>query len=219
MIGGALKSKIKNFLKSGHERTLNIKKNIIYSFLIKGLSVLIGYSLFPLTIHYVNSVQYGLWLTIASMVAWMNTFDIGLSNGLRNKLAEAIALNDNENIKKYVSTTYLLLLLIASAAFGLFFIGGSFFNWNQLLQLKNTINFNIWPVVLTNTWPFLRAVCITAYQQYFNSYSSTIQSIINIFSGTIAYIISDYFLNNANQRYTANTCINGWRFSNCGLIS
>ena len=95
-----LKNKVQRFWNVGHERTLNIKKNIIYSFLIKGGSVLIGFILFPLTIHYVNPLQYGIWLTISSLVAWMNTFDIGLSNGLRNKMAHSLALGEKENIVK-----------------------------------------------------------------------------------------------------------------------
>ena len=140
--------KVNNFWKNGHNRTLAIKKNIIYSILIKGASVLLGFVLFPLTIHYVNSVQYGIWLTIASLVAWVNTFDVGLSNGLRNKLAHSLALGEKDNIVKYTSTTYAMLFFIVLTVFSVFFLAGSFFNWNQLLHLQNAINYNIWPIIL-----------------------------------------------------------------------
>ncbi len=146
----SIKNKITNSFKTGNERTINIKKNIIYSFLIKGLSVLAGFALFPLTMNYVNPIQYGIWLTIAALVAWLNTFDIGLSNGLRNKLATSLALNQKADIVKYISTTYALLFLIGLAAFGLFFIIGSFFNWNQLLHIQSSVNYPIWPVILVS---------------------------------------------------------------------
>ena len=100
----ALKKQLQKFGSVGDERTLNIKMNILYSFLIKGATVLVGFILVPLTIHFINPVQYGIWLTIYSIIAWINTFDIGLSNGLRNKIANSLALNENENVIKYIST-------------------------------------------------------------------------------------------------------------------
>lgn len=149
-----LRNKVQNFWNIGHERTLKIKRNIIYSLLIKGASVLIVFLLIPLTIHYVNAGQYGIWLTISSLVAWIDTFDIGLSNGLRNKTATSLALNENENIVKYISTTYALLFLIALIIFVLFYIIGSFFNWNQLLNIKGFINYNIWPIIVITLGSF-----------------------------------------------------------------
>lgn len=160
-----LKNKVQKFWNVGHERTLNIKKNIIYSFLIKGGSVLIGFVLFTLTIHYVDTFQYGIWLTISSLVAWMNTFDIGLSNGLRNKMAHSLALNEKENIVKYVSTTYALLFIIALVTFVLFFIVGSFFNWNQLLNVHDSINYSLWPIVIITLGTF----CVQFALQPINS--------------------------------------------------
>lgn len=160
-----LRNKVQRFWNIGHERTLKIKRNIIYSFLIKGGSVLIGYILFPLTIHYVNPLQYGIWLTISSLVAWINTFDIGLSNGLRNKMAHSLALDERDDIVKYVSTTYALLFIIALVTFAFFFIAGSFFNWNQLLNVNDSINYSIWPIVIIA----LGAFCIQFALQPINS--------------------------------------------------
>src|ERR1700761_3714354 len=144
----ALKKQLQKFGSVGDERTLNIKMNILYSFLIKGATVLVGFILVPLTIHFINPVQYGIWLTIYSIIAWINTFDIGLSNGLRNKIANSLALNENENVIKYISTTYVLLFIIGTAIFILFFLTGSFLNWNQLLRIQNSVEYQIWPIIL-----------------------------------------------------------------------
>jgi O-antigen/teichoic acid export membrane protein len=161
----SLKNKLQHLLKVDHERTLNIKKNVFYSFLIKGASILAGFLLVPLTINYVNPVQYGIWITIASLVAWINTFDIGLSNGLRNKLAKSLALNDNDNIAKYISTTYALLLIIVLAIFTMFFLAGSLFNWNQLLRMPKAIGYDIRPIIIIATGFF----CIQFFLQPINS--------------------------------------------------
>jgi O-antigen/teichoic acid export membrane protein len=143
-----LRNKVERFWNSGHERTLKVKRNIIYSFLIKGASIVLGFVLIPITINYVNPGQYGVWLTISALISWINTFDIGLSNGLRNKMAHSLALDETENIVKYVSTTYALMTLISAFSFIVFCIVGSFFNWNQLLNLNGTVNFDIWPIIV-----------------------------------------------------------------------
>ena len=82
---------IKNLLNKGHSRSVNAKKNILASLVIKGCSIAISLILVPLTIHYVNPTKYGIWLTLSSMVSWFGFFDIGFGNGLRNKFAEAKA--------------------------------------------------------------------------------------------------------------------------------
>src|SRR5688500_16255025 len=95
------------------ERSLQVKKNVFTSFLAKGGSVIINLLLVPITIDYVNPTQYGIWLTLSSVIAWFGFFDIGLGNGLKNKLTEAIAKGDHLLGRKYVSTTYLVLTLIS----------------------------------------------------------------------------------------------------------
>jgi len=96
---------------------------------------------------------------------WMNTFDIGLSNGLRNKMAHSLALGERDNIVKYVSTTYAILFLISVAIFLSFFVLGSFFDWNELLNVKNSVSYNIWPIVLIAIGSF----CIQFFLQPINS--------------------------------------------------
>ena len=100
------------FFIKGDKRSSNLKKNVIYSFFIKILSIGISLILVPMTIDFVNPMQYGIWLTISSIVAWFSFFDIVFTNGLRNKLAEALASNNIVLAKKYISTTYAVLSCI-----------------------------------------------------------------------------------------------------------
>ena len=55
---------ITNYFTRGHERSIKAKKNILASILIKGGSIGISLLLVPLTINYVNSSRYGIWLPI-----------------------------------------------------------------------------------------------------------------------------------------------------------
>lgn len=96
----------------GDTRSVLIKKNILGSFFIKGWSGVIQLLLVPLTLDCLNTYEYGIWLTINSILIWMDSFDIGLGNGLRNKLAEAIALKDYSRARSAVSTTFVMLILV-----------------------------------------------------------------------------------------------------------
>lgn len=131
-----LPKKLILYFSEGNLRSLNAKKNIAASFAIKGTSILINLMLVPLTINYVNPSNYGIWLTISSIVAWVGYFDIGINNGLRNKFAEAKAKDDLELAQKYISTTYALLSLIFIPLLIIFSIANSFIDWNLILKLK-----------------------------------------------------------------------------------
>ena len=109
------------FFKNDHERTFLIKKNIFISLFLKGGSVIITFLLVPITINYIDSVQYGIWLTISSMIYWISVFDIGIGNGLKNEIARSIAVKDESNLKIFVSTSYAVLAIIAMFIFTIAF--------------------------------------------------------------------------------------------------
>jgi O-antigen/teichoic acid export membrane protein len=132
-----LKSKyiaILGFINKGHERSVKAKKNILASFMIKGLSFTMNLVLVPLTIDYVNPSRYGIWLTLSSIISWFGFFDIGLGNGLRNKLAEAIAKGQLESARIYVSTTYAVICIIVGILLILFLCINHFINWANILN-------------------------------------------------------------------------------------
>lgn len=129
-------TKIKSYLTSGNERSVLAKKNIVWMFLIKGISIFIGLLLVPLTIHYVNTENYGIWITISSVVAWMSFFDIGLNNGLRNRFAEAKAKGEHALARQYVSTTYAMLCLIFIPLLIIFAVVNNFIDWDKVFNVN-----------------------------------------------------------------------------------
>ena len=128
------KTYISDFFNKGHQRSIEAKKNIAATFLIKGASIIINLALVPLTIHYVNPTQYGIWLTLSSIVAWFSFFDIGFGHGLRNRFAEAKATGNFEKARIYVSTTYAVLTLIFAGVWVLFFAVNFFVDWSKILN-------------------------------------------------------------------------------------
>lgn len=126
--------KLKTLLFGGSDRTKQAKINVWVSFLIKGVSILVSLVLVPLTLSYLTPFDYGVWLTLNSILVWLDFFDVGLGNGLRNKLSECIALKDFEKAKRYVSTTFFLMTLLGISVILIFCIINSFLDWNLILN-------------------------------------------------------------------------------------
>jgi len=127
-------NRIRSFFSQGNERSLRAKKNIVVSFILKGLSIAVSLMLVPLTLNYLDKTHYGIWLTLTSILGWMYFFDIGLGNGLRNKFAEAKAYGNVMQGRMYVSTTFALLTLISVGLLLLFMIINPFLNWTKILN-------------------------------------------------------------------------------------
>ncbi|HLI92649.1 MAG TPA: hypothetical protein VKU83_03540 [Puia sp.] len=127
-------TKIKSQFFGGHARTAKANKHIVYSFFIKGLSIGCQFALVPLTLHYLDSERYGIWLTMASIVGWFSFFDVGIGNGLRNKLSEALAKGDNRLAKIYISTSYACVAAIFLTLMVLFWVVSPFLNWASILN-------------------------------------------------------------------------------------
>jgi O-antigen/teichoic acid export membrane protein len=125
--------------KKGHERSNKAKKNILLAIIVKGIGIAISLVLVPLTIHYVNQTQYGIWLTLGSIIGWFGFFDIGFGNGLRNKFAEAVAKGEHELARTYVSTTYAILSIIIAIVLFLFLCINPLLNWAKILNTPDAM--------------------------------------------------------------------------------
>ena len=135
---GLIMKNIKKIVTQGDARSVKAKKNILASFFIKAADTAVYLLLVPLTLGYLNAYEYGIWLTLNSMLAWINSFDIGLGNGLRNKLAIAIAEDDKEKARAYVSTTFFMLIAIISVTYFVLSIVTECVDWYKILNVTDT---------------------------------------------------------------------------------
>lgn len=121
-------------LNKGHKRSVKARKNILVSFVIKGISILVGFIFVPLLYNHLGAVEYGIWITLTSIIAWVIYFDIGLGNGLRNRFAESLAKNEHRKARIYVSTTYAGFTIIFGTIFLIFLIINPFLDWSIILK-------------------------------------------------------------------------------------
>ncbi|MBQ5970983.1 MAG: MATE family efflux transporter [Prevotella sp.] len=97
---------------NGQKRNSLIRKNVFYSFLTKGWAGVVQLLMVPLTIFCLGDYENGVWLTVNSFLIWTESLDIGLGNGLRNRLAVYWANGDMEKARQSVSSTFFTLMFI-----------------------------------------------------------------------------------------------------------
>lgn len=123
----------------GDERMQKARREIQLLIIIKGINILTGFLLVPLTINYVTPSTYGIWLALSSIVIWVSYFDLGLPNGFRNKFAESLAKNNQLLARKYVSTTYALLAIIFAGILCVLIIVNKFADWSTILSVSSSL--------------------------------------------------------------------------------
>ena len=103
-----------NFFKS--KRFLIIKKSLLYSFILKIISLFLFFSTPKLILLNTDSNTYGLFILIISLGAIFSLLDIGVGNSLRNKIAKLNSLSK----KTYHTFCYKLLFFYYYNLFNLF---------------------------------------------------------------------------------------------------
>lgn len=180
-------------INSGHEQSVELKKNIAVSVLIKLVSLVLGLFYMPTILSFVDKSLLGIVMTIDSFVSWLYLADIGIGNGLKNKLAEAIALNNMDRAKRMVSTAYIALSSIMFVVFLIAAVAASFVNWNSVLkvdvdshQLLWSIQFILFALLSSFAIRLINSV-FQAYQMSFlNSMTALVIKLVKLLAVLVA---------------------------------
>lgn len=201
--------------KFSNTRNKMLTTNILYSSILKIISLSTSLLIVPITINYLNKEVYGIWMTITSILFWINTFDIGLGNGMRNYLTEAISQKNYSLGKRYISTTLSLLTLIALVIGGVVLVPlltidfNKFFNTEAIsnFDLRNTmiiaISFTLCNFVLKNI-----GFIYVAMQKYaINDFLSVLGNVVSL---GIIFLLTKFTTRHLIYvvlAYTATQCI------------
>lgn len=181
---------LKAYLSDKDEKNLII--NIAMAFAVKGVSLFISLFSMPLYIKYFdNDEVLGLWYTILSLLHWIVICDLGMGNGLRNKLTEALALNDKQKAKRYISSTYVALCIVIIPILLVGFILFQFVDFNTFFNV-DSITVSL-PTLRTAVTILFFGVCVSFVLKTINSViyalqKSSLNNIISLITSIIPLI-------------------------------
>lgn len=189
-----IKKLVFKFLPNTQQRSLNVFLNIFYSFFLKFGVAASGILLVPINLNFLETKDYGVWLTLSSITTWFYFFDIGLANGFRNKFTQAVSIDDHLLARRYLSTTYAIICIICASLIGLFEIVNYFLNWNHILNTNidgNTIQFLIQITFVMLCGKMILSILTTTLVAFHKvAISNTIEFITSLMVLLITYILS-----------------------------
>lgn len=180
------------------QRTKKAKKNVVLMFLIKGMTMGISFLYVPLLLHTFKTTDYAVWLTLTSIVAWIAMFDVGLGNGLRNRLSASLAIKDYTTSRELVSTAYcciFVFVVILCAFFGCIY---KFISWETVLNAEDGGISNLDSLVLIVFISFCAQFALgllnsILFALQMPALSSIILMIGQLLSFVIVYILSKFY--------------------------
>ncbi len=103
----------------------------------QGIQLLTGLISVPLTLTYVGTERFGMWMTISTALSFITFSDFGVGIGLQSKMSTALALNDLPNARRSFLTTMLFVTALCIVIIATGYIVASRANLTQLFSLQS----------------------------------------------------------------------------------
>ena len=169
--------------------------------LAKIIALLTPFITVKISRNYLGEEIYGLWSSVNSFFAIFAFADLGLGSGLQTNLSKATGKDNNDNeCKKLISSTFIMLFIVASIIILAFLGVYSFVDWAKLVGASDKEAIELaGPVFLVVTLPKLIDIPIgltqrtqVAFQEGYNYYLwaivgsilSLISVYVNVFVGS-----------------------------------
>lgn len=105
--------------------------------LSKAISIFVGLISVRLTLEYLGTDRYGLWMAISAVIAIFGFSDLGLNNGLLNGIAKAYGRGDRRMAQQYVSSAFFILVAVAVTLGAVFAIAYPWVPWDSLFRVRS----------------------------------------------------------------------------------
>ena len=154
------------------ERSRNYLRQVKSAVVYRAVAVAGSFLAIPLMIKYLGQEQFGVWATLLTVMTWIVFFDLGVGNGLRNKVAESLAKGETHEAASYIASGYTLIGIIALAMWGVATAGSYIIPWQTVFNtqaipehvLGETVRIAAFFIVL-NFWIGLIGALLSALQR------------------------------------------------------
>ncbi len=111
------------------------------SFLSKALTIVISFVSVPLTVHYLGTERYGVWLTLSSLLTWMALTDFGLAgNALINVIAEADGKDNRQLAREYTASAFWALAVISALLTLILVLTFHLISWRAIFRVSSVMS-------------------------------------------------------------------------------
>lgn len=181
------------------QRTKNYFKQLKGSFVFKLLAILSSFLMIPIMIKYLGNEQYGIWSTLLSILSWIILFDIGIGNGLRNKISESLAKDDTQKAQTYISTAYTIIGFVSIGLIAVFLSISFYIPWQSVFNTEVLSGDDLRVVVTVVALFLFLNFWLSLINQVFNGLQKSSLVVFNQFLSNAFALASVYFLYNFTE--------------------
>lgn len=161
----------------------SLKKDIILNYIFYFLVSFFSFINTKLFIEFMGNSLYGVWMTISSVVSWVNVGDFGIGNGLRNKIAEYCGSNKHRYIYFLFFESVKFLSKISALIFLFFYLICLFLMWLNVIDasLKNPLIILLLFCTLNMVIGLVRSVAYGCQKSWMTSFAAFIHQLFLFF--------------------------------------
>ena len=119
-------------------RLLAMMQGVVTSLGNRIIGVLVTFLSVPLTIGYLGTERYGVWITLGSLLAWLQLSDFGLGMGLTNAVTTAAGQDRPDLVRTHITNGILLLSVISAVVGVVLATAWPFVDWNALFGVAGS---------------------------------------------------------------------------------
>jgi O-antigen/teichoic acid export membrane protein len=90
----------------------NLLTGTLTSYVLLGVTIVLGIFLMPFTMRHLGQANYGLWMLAASMTAYFQLLDLGYGSGLVRQITQADARGDEDEMNVVLSTALVVYTIL-----------------------------------------------------------------------------------------------------------
>ncbi|MEO8736136.1 MAG: oligosaccharide flippase family protein, partial [Edaphobacter sp.] len=103
----------------------------------RGMAMVVSAITLPLTVRYLGSLEYGIWVTISTSVVMLSVLDLGIANSLTNFISKAYAMEDEEMARDYFATAFWVTIGISILLGIAIWLSWRVIDWQTLFHLQD----------------------------------------------------------------------------------
>lgn len=119
------------------ERDRRIASTALANAAARVVAIFVSFVSVPLAARYLGAERYGMWLTISSVVAILGPLDLGIGNGLLQRVSAAMGRDDRDEARASVSTALAFLGALGLIVAGVGLVLGSIAPWAAVFNVSS----------------------------------------------------------------------------------
>lgn len=144
----------KNFIQIVNERNRIVLKNMLLNYSGKFIFYSLSFLSISLTLAFLGKEKFGVFQTFLTFISWGMLANLGLSNGLRNKISEYIGVGRPDELRGLIASAFhlsfivLIVLLLLGSLFFLYAFDASWL-FKNLDTPQNEVELSFYVIFLS----------------------------------------------------------------------